>query len=460
MKKSEHCADFPRAFAQHVELANSVSEREVPGLDIDELLGSWRRCATKYRVDPADRKSPRILTSGELKDRTEPLGKLISSAQDEMNRLHKVVREAGYSTMLCDTAGVAVDHRSDAARASEFEYWGIWPGGVWSEDIEGTNGIGTCIAEERPITVHSGQHFRSRNTKLSCSGAPVFGLDGSLIAVLDVSAFDTARSEQAHALTGALTVNSAGAIEERFFREHFLGEWILAIAVEEERAPGMLLAVDGHQRVVGANRAARLSLMLDDLALQAGVSLWSIFERDAELFRLRDRSDIGTRLVFAGSNDSCAALVTPPVQATTAWHGAANIALHTRPRLDVIGSSGNIAPPRPPDACGGLSPGTLRRVLEYVEEHLDAPVDLATLAKVAGLSIHHFARGFKQSTGFAPHRYLTRKRVERAREMLAHTTLSLSEIASAVGFFDQSHLARHFRRTFGVTLGKFRWLRR
>jgi transcriptional regulator GlxA family with amidase domain len=44
--------------------------------------------------------------------------------------------------------------------------------------------------------------------------------------------------------------------------------------------------------------------------------------------------------------------------------------------------------------------------------------------------------------------------------MLAHTTLSLSEIASAVGFFDQSHLARHFRQTFGVTLGKFRWLRR
>src|ERR1700677_194176 len=96
----------------------------------------------------------------------------------------------------------------------------------------------------------------------------------SLMAVLDVSAIDPERSEAAHALTGALTVNSARAIEERHFREHFYREWIIAIGPSEDSAPGMLLAVDGNQRIVGANRAARASLDLDDSRLEAGLGLW------------------------------------------------------------------------------------------------------------------------------------------------------------------------------------------
>jgi AraC-like DNA-binding protein len=288
---------------------------------------------------------------------------------------------------------------------------------------------------------------------LSCSGAPIFGVDGRLMAVLDVSAIDPRRSERAHALTGALTVNSARAIEERFFREHFHHDWIVAIAPREDGAPGMLLAVDGNQRIIGANRFARMSLLLDDRGLQAGVSLWTIFEPDLDLFRRRDRADIGTRLVIAGSNDSQSALVTPPVQ--TAWRDATNVALHMRPRLDVIGSLAKM--PLAPQAHGGLSPSAMRRVREYVDMHLGDSMDLATLAAVAGLSIHHFAREFKQSTGLTPHHYLTQKRVERAQEMLAHTALSLSEIAYAVGFSDQSHLARHFRQILGITPGQFRW---
>jgi len=444
--------------AQHAERALSIAEGAEPTPDIEELSTSWQRSAGKYGVDPADNKAPRILTSTELKLLGEPLGKLLFSAQEEIDRLYTVVRQAKYTVLFCDTAGVAIEHRGEDTEASQFEYWGTWLGGVWSEAVEGTNGIGTCIAEERPVTVHRNQHFRSRHMNLSCSGAPVFGVDGRLLAVLDVSAIDPGRSEQAHALTGALTVNSARAIEERFFREHFRREWIVAIALAGEAAPGMLLAVDDHQRVVGANRVARISLLLDDHRLQAGMSLWTIFERDIELFRRKDTTDIAARLVIAGSNDSRAALVTPPDQTSATWRNAASVALHARPRLDVIGTLGKIAPT--PQAHGGLAPGTMRRVREYVEANLGDSIDLVTLAAIAGLSIHHFAREFKQSAGIAPHHYLIQKRVERAQDMLAHTDLSLSEIACAVGFSDQSHLARHFRQIFGTTPGQFRWSQR
>jgi AraC-like DNA-binding protein len=83
---------------------------------------------------------------------------------------------------------------------------------------------------------------------------------------------------------------------------------------------------------------------------------------------------------------------------------------------------------------------------------------LAELAAIAGLSVFHFARQFKQSAGITPHHYLVERRVERAREMLARTDLSLSEIAT--GFSDQSHFARHFGQMLGMTPGQFRWSQR
>jgi AraC-like DNA-binding protein len=439
--------------AGHVEHVCSVAEGETPRPGIEAVSSSWQRSAKQYGLDPVDSKAPRILAPAELKHFREPLDKLIYEAQEEMDELYKVVREAGYAVLLCDSSGVAIAHRGEDARASEFEYWGTWLGGVWSEEVEGTNGIGTCIAEERPVTVHRSQHFRSRHINLSCSGAPVFGVDGRLIAVLDVSAIDPELSERAHALTGALALRSARVIEERFFREQFRREWIVAVAPPEGGAPGMLLAIDGNQRIMGANRFARTSLMLDERGLRAGTSLWSIFERNVDIFRHQHGTDFPVRLLIAGSNDGRPALVTPPDQPVT----PTNYNLHTRPRLGSINVS--TLPPAP-QGFGGLSPGAMRRVREYVEVHLGESIDLSMLAGVAGLSVHHFARQFKQSAGVTPHVYLTQKRVERAQEMLVQTDLPLAEIAFAVGFFDQGHLARHFRHMLGTTPREFRWSQR
>jgi transcriptional regulator of acetoin/glycerol metabolism/AraC-like DNA-binding protein len=442
--------------APHAERIRSIAEREPTAQDSEELSLSWRRSANT--VDPVDLRPPNILTAHEVKDRRGPLDEFILGAQEEVNRLYRMVRETGYVVLLTDAAGVAVDHRGDDTEKSRFEYWGAWLGGVWSEEIEGTNGIGTCIAEERPVTIHRSQHFRSRNRDLSCSGVPVFGVDGKLIAVLDVSSIDPDRSEAAHALTGALTVNSARAIEERHFRQHFYREWIIAIGPLEESAPGMLLAVDGNQRVVGANRAARASLGIDDRRLQAGLCPWSIFERNHELFRHKNTIDIATRLVLAGGDGTRSALVTAPDRTPIPLQTALNVALHARPRLDMI-SVLDKTPPAP-RAQGGLSPCALRRVQEYVEAHFSENTDLATLASIAELSKNHFAREFRRSVGITPHNYLTQKRVERAQHLLAHTNLSLAEISYDVGFSNQSHLTRHFHHLLGVTPGQFRWLRR
>ena len=189
-----------------------------------------------------------------------------------------------------------------------------------------------------------------------------------------------------------LTTAAARAITGRFFRERFRREWIVAVSPLEDGEPEMLLAVDSDQRIVGANRAARNSLLLDDQRLRTGVSLWTLFERDPTLFRRKDTVDFATRLIIAGSDETWPALATPP-QSTLGARNPMSAALHTRPRVNIVASLERSAPA--PQARGGLPPGAMRRVREYVDAHLGESMDLAELAAVAGLSVFHFARQFR-----------------------------------------------------------------
>lgn len=98
----------------------------------------------------------------------------------------------------------------------------------------------------------------------------------------------------------------------------------------------------------------------------------------------------------------------------------------------------------------------LRRVIEYIEAHLDQDLTLAELAGIACLSPCHFSRSFKQDMGVGPQRYTAQRRVERAKALLRHGEEGLADIAATVGFADQSHFTAAFRRETGTTPGRFR----
>ncbi|RKH08632.1 AraC family transcriptional regulator [Corallococcus sp. CA047B] len=99
----------------------------------------------------------------------------------------------------------------------------------------------------------------------------------------------------------------------------------------------------------------------------------------------------------------------------------------------------------------GLSKPQLRRVTEYIEEHLDQNLSLARLAGVAGVSASHLKTLFKRSTGLPVHGYVVQRRVERARMLLQRGGMSAGEVALEAGFSHQSHMARCMRRVLGVT---------
>ncbi|HEX7390274.1 MAG TPA: AraC family transcriptional regulator [Acidiphilium sp.] len=106
-------------------------------------------------------------------------------------------------------------------------------------------------------------------------------------------------------------------------------------------------------------------------------------------------------------------------------------------------------------ARGGLSPATLRRIVDFIEARIADPLTIADLASCAGLSPYHFAHAFKRSTGESPHGFVLRRRIERAKAGL-RTGLPLAEISAACGFSSQSHFTARFRAATGVTPAKFR----
>jgi AraC family transcriptional regulator len=108
------------------------------------------------------------------------------------------------------------------------------------------------------------------------------------------------------------------------------------------------------------------------------------------------------------------------------------------------------APPAQPAASRAVA-----KAIAFIEEHYQSDLRIEDIAEAACLSPFHFSRLNRRETGLSPHRYLIRVRVEAARRLLSGSgSVNLSEVASAVGFYDQSHLTRHFRRAFGTTPGR------
>lgn len=102
-------------------------------------------------------------------------------------------------------------------------------------------------------------------------------------------------------------------------------------------------------------------------------------------------------------------------------------------------------------ATGGLSGHKLRRVKEFIRDHLDADLGLAEIATVAGLSQFHFARAFRRSTGLTPQQFVMQERIERAKELLAKKDLPIVEVSLLTGFKNQSHFTSLFRKFTSLT---------
>lgn len=254
---------------------------------VEHIASSWVRCARDYRLDPSHGPEPVVIDSATLTEKRERNAELISVATAEMDLLYDQIRGSGYALLLTDASGIILCEKVDPTLKQPFRKAGLIAGADWSEQCEGTNGIGTCIAEHRPITVHRDEHFNSRHIGLSCSGALIRDPADEVIAVLDAScvgSHDT-RASQLH--TMALVNMSAHIIEKCLFLRRYQHCQVLRFHCRPEFVNllydgALALAPDGT--VIAADQTAVSLLAAQGRHALTGRSLDEIFDARIEDF--------------------------------------------------------------------------------------------------------------------------------------------------------------------------------
>lgn len=271
------------------------------------IVASWARSAHMHGLAPERHVRPDRLTAAEfaaLCQRMEPVSR---AARPALERLFQAVGGLGACVILAADNGVPVERLGRGAEDRDFSEAGLWTGALWTEAAVGTNGIGTCLAEGRPVIIHRDQHFLTTNIGLTCASSPVHDDEGRLVAVLDVS---TARADVSEGLAGLIShsvLEAARRIEtDLFHARHPDARMVLVPGLD--RAGSALLAVDADDLVVGATRAARAHLGLSGDLMRSPLPV-------ADLLGLtsHDRPEDGERAVLtravarAGGNVSAAA---------------------------------------------------------------------------------------------------------------------------------------------------------
>ncbi|GBQ82795.1 transcriptional regulator [Gluconacetobacter johannae DSM 13595] len=269
------------------------------------LDASWRRCGD-YALDPSRPGLTDLLTGVELRRSCEEAGPLLRFADPELDRLHGIVGGLEYAVLLADPNGVVLTRRTAMATERGCRRWHLWPGAIWSEQNEGTNGIGTCLAEGRAVTVHMNQHWRVGLRYLACTAVPVHDALGRLAGALDASCIRPDSEGRESALIRMAITDAARRIESRCFMDLYRGHTIVTMG-EGEGSSAPMLALDDDRRVVGATHAARLRL-----GLQPGDALSLCLTDSAQSagtpgFRNAEKAVIQAALATARGNVTAAA---------------------------------------------------------------------------------------------------------------------------------------------------------
>jgi transcriptional regulator of acetoin/glycerol metabolism len=257
--------------SNHVARVLSVAHHVADVDASSRIASSWRRCLISHKLDPARQGPPRTLTEAEIRHVAEPMEETIRLVTPELEDLARVLRDAGYCVNLADANATMLFSRLPGeADARTFMDWKIYTGSNFSEALEGTNGLGTALAEQTPILVHRDEHFRAQWHMFSCAVAPLFDQAGRLAGAVNITSCREDLARAAHQLALAVTMEASRRMEGAIFRGHFRNAWIATVPGDGGSG---LLAYDDDRRILGACRSARALLGLTDGLIASGIDL-------------------------------------------------------------------------------------------------------------------------------------------------------------------------------------------
>jgi sigma-54 dependent transcriptional regulator, acetoin dehydrogenase operon transcriptional activator AcoR len=271
-----------------------------------DIYDSWMRCIS-HGLDTLRPPSPEFVSPAVLRQEQQRCSLVRGLALAEMHTLHQQIAGSNFMIAFATAEGLLLDIISDSSFSDASDAACIRAGAVWTENVCGTNGLGTAAYLKRPIVVHGREHFFARYNNLTCVAAPIFAPDGELTGILDASS--DCMSRQAH--TQALVAMAATQIENGLFREQHRGNILVAFHNRGEYLHTLsagLLAVDNEGKILAANRAARV--LLHGLPASAGRLFGDVFRAKFSAFvdegrrkeRQRLEDDVGSQFVATIEN--------------------------------------------------------------------------------------------------------------------------------------------------------------
>ena len=243
--------------------AKFLAGESLPDGFLPEVIGrSWQRCVDrKVNVERQVREIP-VLSPGALPVFRERSKRLIVHSEPVMGQLFEQISGTSCVVVLTDATGVVLHSVGDTDFVAKAQQVMLQPGGIWTEEANGTNAIGTALIEQVPVSVHSAEHFIAINQFLTCSAAPIFDPLGRMLGVLNVSSDSSAH----HRHTMALVRMSAQMIENQFFAHECTDEILIHFHSRPEFISTIyegiaVFSLDG--RFVAGNQSALVQLGLN-----------------------------------------------------------------------------------------------------------------------------------------------------------------------------------------------------
>jgi transcriptional regulator of acetoin/glycerol metabolism len=265
---------------QHSDRVYALTQDKSAGAS-SSITASWRRCLTQHGLSPEEKRGPVRLTESEFQEILSRSGHVVEEASSELDWLFGMVGKAGCCLVFTDCDGVVLDRRGVPSDDKEFRDLGLWTGSLWSEASAGTNGIGTALADGRMVTVFREQHFLSANIGLSCASAPVRDHCGQIVGAIDISTARRDATEMIMPVLAQAARDTASRIEVNLFRRAYKDARIVLVS-SASHSGSALLAVDRDDMVMGATRAARLALRIDDTMISNGIPASDLLQEGIE----------------------------------------------------------------------------------------------------------------------------------------------------------------------------------
>ncbi|MDR5653478.1 sigma-54-dependent Fis family transcriptional regulator [Ruixingdingia sedimenti] len=311
---------------------HDASAPALPG----HVVESWQRCLERYNLMPDVMRPAEMLSYHELQTTLERHEAIVHLALPEIERLFQRLVDNEYLVSVASPQGVKLLFRCDHQFLGEMSAFGVLPGSIWSEEMRGTNGIGTCLKIGKPLSIIGDQHFNVNVHALTCTVAPVFGQGGAIESVVNVTSSRPVSDKTAR-LVRDIVERAARRIENKYFAHRNRRLRTLCLSHESDFidiAAEARIAIDDSGRIVDVSSTAPLLLGQSREAL-VGAELGALMDFSQPLEEVRvartELPERGGREIFAtllsepaggaarpAARHSPQAAAPPPATATTA----------------------------------------------------------------------------------------------------------------------------------------------